>query len=119
MKDALIDAANQLLIFAKALVPGALGAAVAVAIQQGLTWFQRFIQLVVGIIVSYYAGEAAASLFEAEDVVKNAIGFVSGLAAFETSKALRTSTAEVAQTAPREVWQLVLGMWERWFNSKK
>lgn len=119
MKDNLSDVAHQLLTFSKTLVPGALGAAVAVAVQQGLTWLQRFVQLVVGIVVSYYAGEAAAQIAGAEGVLKNAIGFTAGVAAFETAKALRTSIAEVAKSAPKQAWDWWLKKWDLWFGTKK
>jgi hypothetical protein len=105
VKEQLHDALAGALVFAKALVPGALGAAVAVAVQTTLTWTQRFVQIAVGIIVSYYAGEAAAVLMGAEGVLKNAIGFTAGVGAFETAKALRTSIAEVARTAPKQAWE--------------
>lgn len=104
VKDYLHEAAVGAVTFAKALVPGALGAAVAVAVQTSLTWAQRFVQIAVGIIVSYYAGEAGAALLGADGVVKNAIGFTAGVGAFETAKALRVSLAEVARTAPKQAW---------------
>lgn len=119
MKDYLHDAALSALTLAKALVPGALGAAVAVAVQTALTWTQRFVQIAVGIIVSYYAGEAGAALLGAEGVVKNAIGFTAGVGAFETAKALRVSIAEVARTAPKQAWDWWLARWDSWFPKKK
>jgi len=105
MKETLAEILQQLIILTKALIPGALGAAVAVAVQQGLSWLQRFIQLIVGIIVSYYAGEAAAELFGAEGVIKNAIGLTAGVGAFETAKALRVSIAQVAHDATTQRWE--------------
>lgn len=119
MKEALAEALAQTAVLLKALVPGALGAAVAVAVQNGLTWVQRFIQLAVGIIVSYYAGAAAGVLLGAEEPLQSAIGFVAGLAAFETAKALRVSFAEVAKTAPKQAWDWWLKSWSTWFGPKK
>lgn len=113
---ALAELLDPLLAAAKALVPGALGATVAVAVQKALTWTQRFVQIAVGIIVSYYAGEAAGT-FGAEGALKNAIGFVAGLAAFETAKALRVSIAEVARTAPKQAWDWWLSRWDSWFGT--
>lgn len=115
MKDHLHDAALGALTFAKALVPGALGAAVAVAVQTALTWTQRFIQMAVGIIVSYYAGEAAAVLFGAEGVVKNAIGFTAGVGAFETAKALRVSIGDFVRESPKQLWTWL----HNWLPTKK
>lgn len=118
MKDYLHEAAAGALLAAKTLVPGALGAAVAVAVQTSLTWAQRFVQLAVGIVVSYYAGEAGAALMGAEGVVKNAIGFTAGVGAFETAKALRTSLADVARTAPKQAWDWWLARWDGIFPKK-
>lgn len=119
MKEHFHETLAGVLIFAKALVPGALGAAVAVAVQTTLTWTQRFVQIAVGIIVSYYAGEAGSALLGAEGVVKNAIGFTAGVGAFETAKALRVSIADVARTAPKQAWDWWLGRWDSWFPRKK
>jgi len=93
--------------FLKGLVPGALGAAVAVAVQGSMPWLQRFIQLTVGIVVSYYAGELAHALLGATDIAKSSVGFVAGIGAFEVVKKLRVSLGEVAQEAPRDVWAAV------------
>ena len=119
MKHTLAEILAPLMLLAKAMVPGALGAAVAVAVQSGLTWTQRFLQLAVGIIVSYYAGEASTALFDVEDVVRNAIGFTAGIAAFETVKSLRVSIAEVAKTAPKQAWDWWLSQWDRFLGPKK
>lgn len=119
MKDYFHEALVGALVFTKALVPGALGAAVAVVIQSSLTWSQRFVQMGVGIIVSYYAGEAAAELVGATGVVKNSIGFVAGVGAFETAKALRVSIGEVAATAPKQAWEWWLARWDSLFPKKK
>lgn len=119
MKEQLAELLHTLAAFAKAMVPGALGAAVAVAVQSGLTWGQRFLQLCVGIIASYYAGEAANEIMGATGVVKNAIGFTVGIAAFETVKALRVSIAQVAHDAPRQAWDWWLKRWDTWFTPKK
>lgn len=115
MKESLAELAQTLAVFAKAMLPGALGAAVAVSVQQGLTIAQRALQLVVGIIVSYYAGEAASELLGAVGVIKNAVGFTAGVAAFETVKALRVSFAEVARRAPSQLWEWLMN----WFPKRK
>lgn len=119
MKNSLPELLQHLAAISVSLLPGAFGAAVAVAVQQGLTWLQRFVQLAVGIVVSYYAGAAVVELFDAGDGMRNAIGFVAGIAAFETAKALRTSFSEVAKTAPKQVWDWWLTRWDTWFPPKK
>lgn len=119
MKEILHEAAAGALLLAKALIPGALGAAVAVAVQTSLTWVQRFLQFAVGIVVSYYAGEAAADLLGAEGAMKNAIGFTAGVGAFETAKALRVSIGEVARDAPKQLWSWIMDRLQGWFPTKK
>ena len=115
VKEYTHEAALWALTLAKALIPGALGAAVAVAVQTALTWTQRFVQIAVGIVVSYYAGEAAATLLGADGVVKNAIGFTAGVGAFETAKALRVSLGEFVREAPKQLWTWL----HNWLPTKK
>lgn len=119
MKSTIYEVVAPIVPVLQALVPGAFGAAVAVAVQRGLTWLQRFVQLAVGIVVSYYAGEAASSLFGFDGAVKNGVGFVAGVAAFETVKTLRTSIADVAKDAPRQLWERVMSKLDVWFPPKK
>lgn len=107
INDALVAAKS----IAAGLVPGALGAAVSIAMQTGLSWLQRFIQLAVGITVSFYAGEVAAHVFGLPEMVKSGVGFVSGLAAFELVKNIKT----VASRAPQDVWDNV----KSWFGRKQ
>lgn len=109
MKATLNDIVAFLQDYALGLVPGALGATVAIAVQGAMSWTQRFIQLSVGIIVSYYAGEIAAH-FGAEGVVKNAVGFTAGIGAFEVVKQLRVSLGEVAKNAPTDLWNTLKGL---------
>jgi hypothetical protein len=100
------------------LVPGALGATVAVAVQSGLTWTQRLLQISIGIIVSYYANQASREIFEFGPMVSNSIGFVFGLGAFEAVKNLRLSLGELAKTAPRDMWEWWLSKWDVLFGSR-
>ena len=115
VKQYLLEALEAILAFTSALVPGALGAAVAIAVQTTLTWTQRFLQLVVGIVVSYYAGEAAAHLLGAHGVLKNAIGFTAGVGAFETAKALRVSIGDFVRESPKQLWAWL----HNWLPTKK
>lgn len=105
MKEYIAEALPGLKELIAGLVPGALGAAVAVAVQGAMSWTQRFLQLTVGIIVSYYAGEAAAALFDLSDVVKNGVGFTAGIGAFEVVKSLRVSLGDLAKRAPGDLWE--------------
>ena len=106
-KQILYDLLDLLRDLLGGLAPGAFGAAVSVATQTGLTWLQRFIQLAVGIIVSYYAGEAASELFGVDGVIKSGISFTFGVGAFEIVKNLRASLGEVAGDAPRDIWATI------------
>ena len=58
LRDAAVAAATV----AAGLVPSALGAAVSLAYEPGLTWSQRFVQLSVGVCVSYFVGGAVHGL---------------------------------------------------------
>lgn len=107
IKELFIEHSPVAKTFLAALVPGAAGATVAVAVQGAMTWTQRFIQLTVGIAVSYYAGEVAADMFDISEVVRNGIGFTAGIGAFEIVKKLRLSLGEVAHTAPKDLWAFV------------
>lgn len=103
-KQSVYDSFAIIREFAIGLVPGALGAAVSVATQGALTWTQRFLQLAVGIIVSYYAGEVASHVFGFSDIVKSGVGFTFGVGAFEFVKRLRESMGKLAEEAPGDLW---------------
>lgn len=118
-KEYVLEHVPALREVAAGLVPGALGAAVAVAVQGAMTWTQRLIQLSVGIIVSYYAGEAASELFELSPMVKNSVGFVAGVGAFEISKNLRMSLGDLAKRAPGDAWNWWLTKWDLLFGARK
>jgi len=113
------DILLNMVLLAKAMVPGAIGAAVSVAVQQGLTWLQRFVQFTVGLVVGHYAGAAATELLGFEGILRDAVMLVAGLAAFETAKALRTSFADVAREAPKKAFDWWLKKWDTIFPSKK
>ncbi len=103
-KQSLLDALAAVKELAAGLAPGALGATVSIMTQTGLTWAQRFIQLAVGIIVSYYAGEAASAVFGLSDIVKSGVGFTAGIGAFEIVKHLRASLGALADRLPGDIW---------------
>lgn len=93
--------------FLAGLVPGAIGATLNIAFQTGLTWTQRFIQLATGIIVSYYAGEAAREVFHLTQFATDSVSFTAGLVAYNTAKRLNDAIPEVVARIPGELWDSV------------
>ena len=71
--------------FLLALVPAALGAAVSLAYESGLTWSRRFVQMGVGIVVSYFSTNAIGALVALSPFVLQAVGFVVGMIAFKAT----------------------------------
>jgi hypothetical protein len=106
-KQTILDLFGVAREYAAGLAPGALGAAVSVMTQKGLTWAQRFIQLAVGIIVSYYAGAVAQEMLGLSEVAKSGVGFTAGIGAYEIVKHLRTSLGKLADQAPADVWAAI------------
>ena len=97
MKDVLHDAGTSLLALLAGLVPAALGAAVSLAYETGLTWTQRFVQLAVGTTVSYFATNLIGGMWSFNAYVLQAIGFCAGMVAFKaTPKFIAACTEKVA-----------------------
>lgn len=84
------------LAFLAALVPGTAGAAVSLVYEQNLTWTQRVTQMMVGITVSYFARNLAASLTGWDGYVLQAVGFVVGMTAFKATPAMIAGIVERA-----------------------
>lgn len=88
MKDLLHELGSTLLAFFVGLVPAALGAAVSLAYETGLTWSRRFLQMSVGIVVSYFATGVIRVLWpwgHPDPFVIQAVGFVVGMIAFKAT----------------------------------
>lgn len=96
MKNILHDIAEGIFAFLIALVPGAFGAAVSLVYEEGLTWSRRITQMMVGITVSYFARNLAASLTGWDGYVLQAVGFVVGMTAFKATPALIAGIVERA-----------------------
>jgi hypothetical protein len=76
------------LAFLAGLVPAALGAAVSLAYETGLTWSRRFTQMSVGIVVSYFATGVIRVLWPwgvPDPFVIQAVSFVLGMIAFKAT----------------------------------
>ncbi len=85
MKPFLHEAALATGAFIAGLIPSALGAAVSLAYEPGLTWRQRFVQLSVGVCVSYFVGGAIHSITDWSAFVLQAIQFVTGMIAYKAT----------------------------------
>ncbi|MDR6144945.1 hypothetical protein QE363_000738 [Sphingomonas sp. SORGH_AS870] len=96
MKNILHDIAEGFFSFLSGLVPGAFGAGVSLAYEEGLTWSRRITQMMVGITVSYFARNLAASLTGWDGYVLQAVGFVVGMTAFKATPALIAGIVERA-----------------------
>lgn len=88
------------------LAPGAIGAAVSMAWRRGLTWGERFVQLAVGIIVSWFITRAVGALwplwFRAlpDPFVMQAIAFTIGMVAFEATPRFISAASDVIAGLP-------------------
>lgn len=96
MPKFLHDLLDAVLAFLIALVPGALGAAVSLVYEEGLTWSRRITQMMVGITVSYFARNLAHGLTGWDDYLLQAVGFVVGMTAFKATPALIAGIVERA-----------------------
>lgn len=96
MPKFLHDLLDAVLAFLIALGPGALGAAVSLVYEEGLTWSRRITQMMVGITVSYFARNLAHSLTGWDDYLLQAVGFVVGMTAFKATPALIAGIVERA-----------------------
>jgi hypothetical protein len=97
------------LTFATGLTPAAIGAAVGMAWDRGLTWGQRFLQLAVGIIVSFFAArmiQGAWLIYAGAEIppfVLDGIKFTLGMIAFKATPRFITAAVEVVASLPARV----------------
>lgn len=92
-----IDAAFT---FIAGLVPGALGAAVALAFEKTLTWSQRFLQLAVGIVVSFFAARSLSAVISLAPFVEQGFSFTVGLIALKATPKFIASAADAVGSIP-------------------
>ena len=88
MKDLLHEFGGAMMAFLTGLVPAALGAAVSLAYETGLTWSRSFLQMSVGIVVSYFGTGVIRVLWpwgQPDPFVIQAVGFVVGMIAFKAT----------------------------------
>lgn len=97
------------------LAPGAIGAAVGMAWKQGLTWRERFVQLAVGIVVSWFATRAIGALWplwfkgQADPFVLQAIAFTFGMIAFEATPKFISGMSDVIGGLPAQLRDRFIG----------
>lgn len=103
----LAEAGRTALDFLSGLVPGALGAAVATAYEEGLTWVQRFTQWAAGAIVAYFAGRLFDSIADPKDILHDIVVFTSGLVAYRAVPALTEGFATTLRAIPTDLWDAV------------
>lgn len=80
---------TTLLSAAAALAPSAIGATIAAAMKQGITWTERLLQIFIGICVSWYARAAIEAIWSPDPFVAQSIAFVAGLLAYDVLPKLR------------------------------
>lgn len=90
------DIGDALLAFLMTLIPGTAGAAVSLVYEQDLTWTKRVTQMMVGITVSYFARNVAASVTGWDEYLLQAVGFVVGMTAFKATPAMIAGVVERA-----------------------
>lgn len=86
--------------FGAALGPAALGATVSQAYKRGLRWGERLVQMLVGILVSYFAGGGLVAFFGAEGFAAQAITFVVAMIAYEAVPGFIRNAADVVAAIP-------------------
>jgi hypothetical protein len=94
MKDDFHQLAGAVLAFLIGLTPAALGAAVTLAYEKGLTWSDRFTQFSVGVCVSYFVSGAVAAFWALNPFVLQAVSFTIGMIAFRATPRLTSSLIE-------------------------
>jgi len=94
------------LAFLGGLTPAALGAAVSLAYEKGLTWSDRFVQFAVGVCVSYFAGGVIAAIWPWKPIdpfVLQGITFTLGMIAFKATPRFISSASDVVAGLPGDI----------------
>ena len=113
MKDQIHEAGMAVLTFLGGLVPAALGAAVSLTYETGLTWGQRAIQMLVGITVSFFVTNLASGIWSLNGYVAQAIGFVMGMIAFKATPKFISSCVTVAAELPGQLRDRLLAFFPK------
>jgi hypothetical protein len=97
------------------LSPSALGAAVSLAYEKGITWTERFVQFAVGTCVSFFAQRAIGATITLNPFMLQAIAFLVGLVAFKATPKFISSCSDAVAGLPVEIRDRIL----TWFPKKK
>jgi hypothetical protein len=90
-----------------AIAPALFGSAVGQAWSKGLTWRQRLLQWVVGILVSYYVTMGLSELLHFGPFMSQAVGFVLAMIAFEVAPKIIAGSSTAAGNIPTYLAQFV------------
>lgn len=102
-KNTLRETLDGALTFTAGLTPGAMGAALSVAYEAGLTWMQRFVAFATGIVVSYFAGQAFIAVFTPNPFVAQGFAFSIGLVAYKSVPGFIKSASETIASIPAAI----------------
>lgn len=107
--DYIHDILEALKAIGSALLPAAIGSAVAQAWEQGLSLRDRCIQWVVGICVSYYVTLGIGAYFEFGPFASQAVGFVVAMIAFKATPNFISGCSTMVGTLPTWLRDRFLG----------
>ncbi|MFC3581080.1 hypothetical protein [Sphingomonas hylomeconis] len=114
-KHTIPDLIAGLLGLLAGLSPAALGAAVSLAYEKGLTWGERFIQFAVGTCVSFFVSRAIGALVTLDPFVLQGISFTLGMIAFKAAPKFIGSAVDAVGALPREIGDRIIS----WLPKKK
>ncbi|MGT2513407.1 hypothetical protein ACVOMT_03375 [Sphingomonas panni] len=100
---------DTLLALLAGLVPGAMGAAVSLAYEKGLSWTEKFTQFAVGTVVSYFARGAIVGLFDLHTFVVDGIVFTAGMIAFRATPRFGSAVADALVSIPAAIRDRIFG----------
>ena len=101
---------DVVLSFVAGLTPEALGAAVSLAFEKGLTWTERFVQMAVGVIVSFFVGRAVNAIHPLDPFVLQAVSFVTGMIAYKSAPAFIEGAAGAFRALPAALKDWLVGL---------
>lgn len=99
----ILEFIDALLTFSIGLVPGAMGAAVSLAYEKGLTWTDRFTQFAVGIVVSWFASRAMGAMFNLDPFVLQGAAFSIGMIAFRATPRVASAAIDTVAGLPAAI----------------
>lgn len=99
-KHQLREIGEAFLTFLSGLTPAAIGAAVSMVWDTGLTWTKAAMQLAVGIIVSFFAARALGAVWTLNPFVMQGIQFTLGMIAFKATPQFIDGAGEALHGLP-------------------